>query len=239
MSTQVELRGQLSVGGGCDPCGAGGQKVQSIALRCGASHYEAVVSTEGKMPVQTAGLIGSAWVDVPVTQSLEQIELLMVQTNAPMRLRVGAGEAALVSVGGVFPTGFGGGETLDLDLDDVEVNVVFTGAAETAQQVANEINAAAAIAGLAYQPASVSNGQVRIAGQATGSQGSVLVTGGTAQAALGFADGVNDTAEGIGSDVDIYGLYLAEYGRGQPSAPARVQVSGIGSVEVFAAGTSA
>lgn len=235
---QVEVSGQITVGGTCEPCASGNSKMQGLGLRCASQWFQTVVSTDAPYPVQTAGAVGDSWIDVPTTDALDSVELLMVRSDAPMRLRIGAGPAALLGVAATFPTGFVGGETLGVDLDGVSIAVVFTVGAQTAQQVANQINAAAALAGLSYQPASVVGGQVQIAGQATGVQGAVAVTGGTAQAALGYGGG-NDSATGEGSDVDILGLFLVEFGRSLPTAPERVQLSGIGRIEVFAAGTTA
>lgn len=237
-SSKVELQGQVSVDASCGPCEGGSTKLQQLSLRCTSEWFQSVVSTDVPIAVETAGAVGAAWQEVPTTDALDAVELLVVRTSAPMRLRIGADAAKLVGVGGAFPTGFAGGETLAVDVDGASLAVVFTAGAQSAQQVVNQINAAAALAGWVYLPASVVSGQVQIAGVATGSQGSVEVTGGTAQAVLGFGGG-NDTAVGEGSDVDVYGLFVGEFGRGQATAPERVQVSGSGRVEVFAAGTPA
>ena len=73
-----------------------------------------------------------------------------------------------------------------------------------------------------------------LTGVLTGIQGSVLVTGGTGQTALGFASSANDTAAGLGADVDVNGAFLLESG---VTGVSRVQISGQGTLEIFAAGT--
>lgn len=237
-ANKVELQGVITVGdgAGCGPCTApGSMKSQGMALRC-AQSYEAVVSTDAPFTVATAGALGSAWDELPAVDALDKIELLFVRGASPMRLRVGADVAKVLGVAGTFPTGFVGAESLVVELDGVPLSVAFTSGAQTAQQVVNQVNAAAMLAGLTYLPASVSGGQVLIAGQLTGVQGSVEIVSGTALTALGLVAG---TTLGAGSDVDFYGLYLVEYGRGQATAPSRIQISGSGSIEVFAAGTPA
>ena len=237
---QVELAGTITVGGGVctDACSGGSLKQQSLTLRCSNQWYPAVVSSDVPVQIQTPGAVGSAWIDVPVVYALDRIELLMVRSNAPVRIRSGAAVARLVGVGAAFPIVFVGGEIASFTIDGgALVSCVFTAGAKTAQQTANALNAAAALAGLVALPWSVdTSGQLAISGVATGVQGSVSV-GGAAQATIGF--GVTSTAVGAGADIDIVGLYLVEYGRGSMLAPQRVQISGTAQIEVFAAGTTA
>lgn len=236
MSTSVQLSGQISIGNQvCDPCGSVAQKLQGLQLSCARASFEAVVSTDVAVAVTTSGAVGAAWVDVPTTTVLEAIELLYIRTTQLMRLRIGADVASLVSTGLTLP--LGGGETLITQVDgQAAVTTTFTAAA-TAQQVANEINAACALLGQDPIASVNTSGALVLNGELTGSQGSVVVTGGTGQAALGFAAAANDDAEGEGQDVDVYGLFLAEFGR--TAAPGRIQISGSGSVEVLAAGSPA
>ncbi len=239
MSTQqVKLSGQICVGGVVcpDPCGTTGTKIQGLGLSCASTAFGCVVSTDTPCAMATTGIVGAEFVDVPVTEALDQIELLMVRSNVAMRLRIGAAVAGLPSTGLALP--LAGGETLITAVDgQAAVTTTFTAAA-TAQAVVNEINAAAALLGQA-PPASLNTaGALVLSGLDTGSDGSVRVTGGTGQAALGFASGTNDSADGAGEDVDFNGLFLVEFGKGG-QAPQRVQISGTGSIEVFAAGTPA
>lgn len=239
MSTQqVKLTGQICVGGTVcpDPCGVASSKLQGLGLSCASTAFGCVVSTDTPCAIATPGVVGASYVDVPTTEALDQIELLMVRSGVAMRLRIGAAVAELVSSGLALP--LGGGETLITAVDgQAAVTTTFTAAA-TAQAVANEINAAAALLGQVPIASVNAGGALVLSGVATGAEGSVRVTGGTGQVALGFAAGTNDSADGAGSDVDFNGLWLTEFGKGG-QAPRRVQISGTGSVEVFAAGTPA
>lgn len=233
---QVKLTGQICVGGNVcpDPCGgAPSAKVQGLSLACSSS-FQCVVSTDTACAIATAGVVGAEFDELPVTDALDAVQLLFVKSNVAMRLRVGAAAAELISTGLALP--LAGGETLIFDVDgQPAVTATFTAVA-TAQAAANEINAAAALLGQA-PPASVVAGVLVLQGVLTGVLGSVNVTGGTGQAALGFASGANDAAVGAGEDVDFNGMFLAEFG--SVGAPSRVQISGQGTIEVFAAGTPA
>ncbi len=194
-----------------------------------------MVSTDTPCALQTTGVVGAEFEELSATDALDAIQLLFVKSSVAMRLRIGAAPAELVSTGLALP--LAGGETLIFDVDgQPTVTATFTAAA-TAQAVANEINAAAALLGQA-PPASVNAaGALVLTGVLTGAQGSVNVTGGTGQAALGFASVTNDAATGAGEDVDFNGIFLVEFG--SVGAPTRVQISGQGTIEVFAAGTAA
>lgn len=240
MSTkQVDLTGQITVSGTVcpDPCGTLSSKIQGLGLSCpGSTSFQCVVSTDVPCSVATLGVLGAEFDELPVTDALDLIELLYVRSNVLMRLRLGAAPAALVSTGLALP--LGGGETLIFDVDgQPTVTVTFTAAA-TAAAVANEINAAAALLGQAPPASLNAAGALVLTGVLTGVDGSVNVTGGTGQAALGFASGANDAAVGEGSDVDFNGIFLVEFGK-NGGAVSRVQISGQGTVEVFAAGTPA
>ena len=237
-SQQVQLTGQICVGGSVcpDPCAAPSSKLQGLSLSCASVAFSCVVSTDLPCAIATTGVIGAQFVDLPVTDALDDIQLLYLRSNAAMRLRIGAAPAQLISTGLSLP--LAGGETLITAVDgQPAVTTTFTAAA-TAQQVANEINAAASLLGQAPIASVNTAGALVLSGALTGSQGSVRVTGGTGQTALGFAASTNDSADGLGEDVDISGTFLAEFGK-TTSAPKRVQISGVGSVEVFAAGTPA
>lgn len=237
MSTQqVKLQGQITVGGNIcpNPCATVSSKIQGLSLSCSQVAFQCVVSNDVPCAVATTGLVGAEFVDLPVTDALDLIQLLYVRSNVAMRLRIGAAEAALVSTGATLP--LSGGETLLTQVDGQAVVTTTFTAATTAQQVANEINAAAALLGQ-VPPASVNAaGALVLSGVLTGVQGSALVTGGTGQVALGFGALTNDTAAGEGADVDINGAFLLESGA---TGVSRVQISGQGTLEIFAAGTPA
>jgi len=207
-----------------------------LALSCAYSSFQAALSTDAPIAVSTSGAVGAAWADLPIANALAAVELLYVRTSAAMRLRIGAAAALLQSTGLTLP--LAGGEQLVAAVDGLAaVTTTFT-AATTAQQLANEINAAAALLGQAPIARVGTSGALELFGSLTGGQGSAVVTGGTGQAALGFAAATNDEAAGAGEDVDVQGLFLCEFGR-YPVAPTRIQISGVGNVEVFAAGTPA
>ena len=237
MGCLVSLTGKVIVGGGND-CGCSGSgapsKQQPLELACPGKQYPATVSTDCPTQVQTFGSPGAEFVDLPGTSALGNMQLLVVRTRASMVLRVGAAPALLVGASGTFPTGFAGGETFAFTVDLTPVPVVFTAAAQTAAQVAQEINQAAIGAGLSFLPARVmTNGQLELTGLATGLQGSLAVT--TANAVIGFPSIA--TAVGAGRDHKINGLFIAQYDN--DDAPTRVQISGQGYVEALAAGAAA
>lgn len=238
MTQKIDLQGSVIVGGGVCSCDDGqGTKIVPLAFRCGAGGYASVVSTDAPVQVSTVGLVGATWVDLPVTDALDQIELLLVQSQGPIALRFGADAATVLGVGGTFPTGFVGAETLTLTLDGNPLSVAFLVGDQTAAQVAARINSAAALASLPWMPASVAtNGQVQLRGVLTGAQGSVVVTGGTGAATLGLS---GKSAVGLGEDVGVDGMFLAQFGRApSAAAPGRVQISGQSLVSVMAAGNT-
>ena len=237
MSSSVTLNGVLEVGGDAcvSSCGGDDRLIYSLALKCGTAIYQSVVAVPKDLQIQTAGVIGSAFVDLDVLEDLLAIELLYLKSNAPMVVRVGAGPAVLTGTSGVFPTGFVGGETFNVTIDGVPVAVTFLVGDQTAAQVVARINAAAALAGLATPRATVlSSGQIQITGILTGPQGTLAVTSGTGATQIGFAG--TPSAVGTGADVQIYGTLLLEFNAS--TAPARVQVSGVGSLKILAAGRS-
>jgi hypothetical protein len=244
VTDSVALKGTLTIGGGtCVSGGCGGagdQSVKSLALRCASGQvFQTVVETASPIAISTPGLIGAAFADLDILGDLTSIELLYVRTDRQILLRVGAAPAVVTGVGGLFPTLFVGGETLTLTIDGTPVSVAFLVGDQTAAQCAARINAACALAGLATPRAVVaSSGQIAISGVLTGAQGTVVVTGGTGAAALGMT---GLSAVGLGADVPVYGTMLIEFGvAGQtsPPLPSRIQVSGLASITVVAAGTS-
>lgn len=230
------LRGSLDVGsdcGGGGGCGGTDRTVRALALRCpGSAYYQSVVATGAPLRVQTVGAIGAQYADLDLLLDFVGIEFLYIKADAPVSLRLNAASAVLAGAGGIFPTGFLGGETLTLTIDGVPVSVVFDVADQTAAAVVARINAACALAGLATPRAAVVSGQVQITGILTGAAGTVVVTGGTGAATLGLAGG---SATGSGADVPVWGTFLAEF-RPYPDAVTRVQVSGQANLTIVAAG---
>jgi hypothetical protein len=237
MGCQVTMQGAITIpGGGCGCSGSGtpSTKVQGLGFACSATTYPAVQSTDCPSQITTSGAVGDNWRELPATEGLSSIYLLMARGSSPFRLRIGADAAKLTGAGGTFPTSFAGGELFGFTADGTAVPVTFTSGAQTALQVAAEINQAAIGAGLDWLPASVlSSGQLQLSGKATGGQGSLVVT--TTNATIGFPSA--STVAGAGSDLDSQGLFLNQFD--QSNAPSRVQVSGNTQIEVFAAGVAA
>ncbi len=230
----LTLTGQIVVGGqGCG-CDAGNTTLRGLSFACPYSTFAAVASTDCPVGIATPGAVGDSFVELPVSDSIGEFLLLSVKSSAPVVLRIGAGAAELAGASGTFPTGFVGGETFSVAVDGVSVPVVFTSAAQSALQVALQVNQAALAAGLAYLPMSVSsNGQLKLAGSKTGVQGSLDIL--TANAAIGFASAAAESV-GAGEDLRVNGLALLQFDASD--APERIQISGSAQVEVLAAGSA-
>lgn len=234
MSSTITLQGSLDVGGDqCSTgCGSGDRTTRGLAFQCSSAYFQGAFSTDIPVQIATLGQIGAAWLDLPSTRSLLSIELLSLKTNQPVRLRIGAAPAVVTGVGGTFPTLFGGGETLTFDVDGQAVSVAFLIGDQSAAQVAARINAACALLALPTPVATVNtSGQLALSGLLTGVQGDVNITGGSGRATLGLALG---KVLGGGSDVDVFDIFLLR--TPQPSAITRVQISGVATIEVLAAG---
>lgn len=239
----LTLKGTLSAGGQCGGpsigCGASADvNVKTLALRCPGQPFQGAVETVSPIAIATVGPAGLNFVDLDLLGDLTQIEFLYLKSDQPIVLRVGADVAKLLGAGGIFPTGFVGGETLNLDFGGTAVAVVFLAGDQTAAQVAARINAACALAGLPTPRATVlSTGQLEIDGVTTGTSAEVSVTGGTGAAAIGYAG--TPSASGAGADVPVYGTYLNEFGvagQAAPPVPKRVQFSGVANLTIVAAG---
>lgn len=238
----LTLNGTLSAGGNCGVsigCGASGDtNVKTLALRCPGQPFQGAVETISPIALATVGPAGLNFIDLDLLDTLTAIEFLYAKSDQPIVLRIGADVAKLLGVGGVFPTGFVGGETLALLFDALPVLVTFLAGDQTALQVAARINAACALAGLPTPRASVqSTGQLEIDGIATGSAAALSETGGSAAAVLGFPG--TPVAHGAGADVPLYGTLLQEFGiagQAAPPVPKRIQFSGIANLTIVAAG---
>jgi hypothetical protein len=236
----VQISGSLVATDSCSSTcsGVGGNQAVFVLgdAVCGVctKHYQSVVNSVQPLQVLTTGLPGAQFVDLDILDGFVGIELLAVHTDQKLFLRIGADVARVLGVGGTFPTGFGGGETAIVDYDGLgSVTTTFTAAAQTAAQVAAEMNAAAALAGLATPRVTVAiSGELQIESIQTGAQGSVEVVGGTGLATLGLTAG---TTLGAGADVPIQGDGLFEFPRDTDS-PARIQVSGQGTITLLAGG---
>ena len=235
----VEVRGSWVVGSLASQtacCGPdSGTLTVPLTLSCQNQNYEQVVSTNESFYFASPVLFKS----FGILGQLGQIWLLSIQTNAPLTMRVNPLAAILAGVGGVFPTLFAGGETLTFSVDGTApLTVTFEGADQSAQQVATRINSAWVLANRAGLPASfVGLSAVVLTSSTSGPESTVVVTGGSAQARLGFG-APHDSASGSANDVEIAGTFVCEFNR--TSAPVSVQFRGVASsVSVLAAGASA
>lgn len=160
---------------------------------------------------------------------VQQVRLVYIEADAEIDVSFGgaAATAAIVTgSGGTFPTGFVGGETLDVEIDNLGVvNVIFTAGASTAQDVANEINAAFANAGILsggvpVAPATVVGGEVRLTSPTTGISSEVDITaGGTSLATLGLTAGVTN---GVNAEAGT-----SQYSLQRMADPSGTSISGL------------
>ncbi len=237
----LDITGQISVTDGpCLPCGPTAAKIQPILVGCVGQYYNEVVSTDVPLAVNSP----AAFIDVPLLDQIRRIEFLYVFANAPITYRLGGSIPELIggqngAAPGVFPTGFVGGETLIVqNAANPPVTVTFQATDQTAAACANRVDSDFAIAGQVERPGFVSaTGQLGLRGFATGPETKVEVLGGTAQAALGFAD-PNVVAQGTGDDILIYGLGMWEFGKDNPQT--KIQIRGVASqLTILAAGSAA
>lgn len=237
MTCALTLSGQIVVGGP-GGCGCGdvlSQKIQGLGFACASAIFQAIAGTECAVAIATAGAAGDAFQELPSVSSVGGIQLLLLKSSQPVVLRIGADNAELLGTGGTFPTLFAGGETFAFKVDALTVPVTFTSGDQTAQQVVNRINSAAALAGGTTMPAFLqSSGQVGLRGVATGEDGLVDIT--TANATVGFASAAAE-AHGAGEDLPVQGIALLQFPQSSP--PERIQISGTAQIEVLAAGLAA
>ena len=191
----------LSLQVGRDNSLVSGELIADIALN-------AQLDTLARAKVCTLDLdAGETNVDVDFGDVAEA-RIVYIEADREIQVTPGAPGVATAAIvtgsGGTFPTGFVGSETLDLDVDNLgEVNVIFTSAAQLAQDVANEINAAFALAGILsggvpVSPATVSAGELRFTSPSTGalSEIDIKATSGTL-AVLGLTAAVSNGVNAI------------------------------------------
>ena len=141
---------------------------------------------------QLAGGEASRQIDLG---DIQEVHLLYIEADAEIEVYFGgslATAASITGVAGTFPTTFVGGETFIVTVDGVAVTTTFTVAAQSNQDCVNEINAAAALLGIA-PIASVVSGQIVITSPTLGSSSTLLIGAGTGNAVLGFTSSATDT----------------------------------------------
>lgn len=233
MSTTVQIKGLIVPGAGCnDGCSGSGAAAAcafDLAFRNCSELYGQVRS--GDVTIAT---LPNAYIDLPIADALTAIEFVAIKSSGPITLRVN-GLPASATTAALFPAVALPGQTLTFTVDGTPLSVLFAAGEDTALEAARRINAEAALAGLAFAPASVAaSGQVVISGALTGAQGSLTAFTGTAVATLGL--GAFTGAVGTGADVPIDGVSMIQFPRGAAAAR-RLEVSGSASLSVLAAGT--
>lgn len=243
MSKLVTVSGILTVQD--DACANGqGLTSKQVALgppgsSCcsGAKYYQAVASAQLELATEA-----DVFEALDVVDELTRVELLFIRSSAEVTIRFYAIAASALATAGAYPTGFAGGETLVTTIDGTVVTTIFDAADQSAAQCAARINAAMALAGIATPRASVVGGQLRIDGVATavGSGGiGQLSFAGTGAAQLGLDSGSSPTiTDAQGKDVSVSGLAIFEFPTTGDNLLTLVQISGVATVDVLAAGRS-
>lgn len=238
MSCNVSLVGQIVVGGpgACaSSCGGSSGATRILPLgssTCSGKSYPRSGGTDCAVPVTTSGLVGANWVDLPGSQGVSVETLYLSAGSGVFKLRINSSVPELEASGGTYPTGFSGGETVELTVDGVTFTTTFTAGAQTVEEAAIEINQAAIGAELTHQPASVTSaGELLISGNVAGSGETVTVV--TGNATLGLATAASSA--GAGEIVDVTGDVLLNFPAAAPATS--LEISGTGNVSVFVAGS--
>ena len=124
---------------------------------------------------------------------VSEARLVYIEADGAIDVTLGGGLASSASVtaaAGVY-NAFVGGETLDLEIDNQPIAVVFDAADTTLAKIVNRINAAAALVGIAPIAAD-SGGELAITSTTTGVSSEVDVSGGTGSVTLGLTVGVTN-----------------------------------------------
>ena len=124
-----------------------------------------------------------------------QARLIYVESDLEIEVTFGGALATAAIVdgaAGTYPTGFAGGETLNLDVDNGGlVSCSFDAADQSLAQVVNRINSCLALNGQA-PVASDSGSQLRLASTTTGTGSEIDIQSGTALAILGHSIGITN-----------------------------------------------
>ena len=232
---QISARGYLLQGngcggcGGCGDCGGGGSgQPFDLSFRYGAQTYAA--ARQGDQQIAT---LPNQFVDLAPAEGLASIELVALRSSGPVTLRID-GAPASYATAAVWPVAGLTGLTLGFGVDGYPVAVTFVSGDDTADEVTRRINAAAALAGVPFFPASVNAlGQVALSGRQTGLQGALAAPTGSALAALGLAS--QPSVVGLGQDLAVDGLYVQQLTRAKGARS--IQVSGQATLQVLVAGS--
>ena len=209
----VSLSATLVNSGSSSGCGCAGGTEFPLAFYQGANTYATVLQSNAAVSFSSV-----TWRRLPLACDLSTVSLLAIAaaTGSTLKLLIGT-PPTWSGVSGTFPTGFSGGETFTFLMQTYNsttgayvttatIPVVFTSAAQTAAQVANEVNAKLASLGFGNL-VSVVGGQLVIAGATPGQ--SYRLTNSVANTTIGFASS-NTGAVGVGNEVSVPGVFLAE-----------------------------
>lgn len=247
MSKTVAIRGSLLVSeGGCGGCSTdqttkpvslGG--ASGICCDAGLSYDESAAFSTA---IQTVGAVGAAWADIPGLSQFTAIEFLRVVSSARIRLRFNATRPQLVATAPIPVGGVVAGAATFIVTNDTgtqyTATVTFSGATNTPALVMAAINAALAGAGAPFPPdgqiARLSGSTLSIINPGIGPAAFVqLAAGAPVDLGLGI---VLVRVTGTAQDMpDTEGLTILQFPR-SPNAPTRVQVSGVASLDIVAAG---
>lgn len=244
MSKNVSIRGSLLVSeGGCGGCSSD-QTTKPLSLGgsgcCDAGlSYDHAVAFDTS--VATIGAVGAAFVDVPGLDQFTAIEFLELESSARIRLRINPTRPQLLGalalpVGGVV-AGAATFTVADQAGVQVAATVNFSGATNTPALVAAAINGALAAAGVPIPVgglAKLTGSTLIVLAPGTGPSAFVqLAAGAPGELGLGV---ILVRATGTASDLpDTEGLVVLQFPR-SPNAPVKVQVSGVASLDIIAAG---
>lgn len=168
----------------------------------------AILDTLDHATSHNATLVGGEMGHVVPFGDVAESRLVYIESDGDIRVTPGGAPATAAQVdgvGGSFPTGFAGGELLPLEIDNTfTFTVTFTVGASLLADVINEINAAAALAGVVGPggiPATIARdnggGQLRLISPTTGLSSEIDILAGTALATLGLSVGVTNGLDPI------------------------------------------
>lgn len=129
-----------------------------------------------------------------------------------------ATKAQVDGSGGTYPTGFTGGETLNVEIDNGGVlNVSFESGDSSLAQVVNRINSVAALNGQGPVASDNGSGELRLEGLTTGVSSEVDIQGGTALATLGLSAAVTNGQNAVSGQTPLQLYRPANIGDAQLS----------------------
>lgn len=219
----------------------GSEKKVALQFEQITRQFENVVSTD--CPFEIASTVD--FVQMPLADEMSIVDFIafLVRGSNQTTIEFLVGTIpTILGAGGTFPTGFTGGEVYDLELStynpatgafdlDTTVATTFTAAAQSAQDVVNEINASAMLAGLGTPVAAVdTGGQIRVTGLAPGQ--TKRIANSTGNATIGLPVSLADIGEG--SSIPVNGNFLSEIA----SVPgSQLWLRGTGALDILLAGS--